>query len=814
MLCTVRFHQYKTCECFVFVSNYETFDEAQAASVCPFKPEVVGNLSKIPTIYVWAQFLSLNGGRSVQVLGADFASGDVCSFPVLAINGIFATKCGFAEYDEVYVQAVGSFIPKCLTVEVQPLSSDDWEIVSLNASKIEEQLLDQLQIVQRELVFPMWIDRRLCVFLRVERLSPDLSFCHLENGCEVSVCPVLTRPNATLSSGIHGDTCPNLSVSGLSPNVQSESRAADESVSDSEVTTKEPAELGAEENQSLDDMEFECFDDLIGDCVRYCEIALCLDTQPPTSSSMDFGHLLIHGPQDSGVSWTAKKICGELYRKHFVFYKRVDCRTLRGKKVENVEKRLNSLLAECSCSGPSVLILDELDQLCNAGSSLEQINPGGHIAYTRLARTVMNCVEKCRRESNQKLLVLGSGRSRQSFHHTLVSSRGKRFFTEIKTLPDLTPDNRLRILGSIGNNIASAEIEEFSRKTDGFLVGDFKRLSERAHLARIQRISGETFAHKPVSCSSISVEDLEVAFKDYIPLNLHNVTVDKSDRAKLGWDDVGGMGKVKKVLVQTFLWPAKYPHIYQSCHLRLARGVLLYGPSGTGKTLIARVVANECTLNFISVKGPELLSKYIGASEQGVRDTFTRARRAKPCLIFFDEFDALAPRRGHDSTGVTDRVVNQLLTEMDGVESLEGVFILAASSRPDLLDPALLRPGRMDRYLFCGFPGLDDRRDILVALSKTLELSEDVKLGEIALRTEGFTGADLKSLLVTAQIKAAQNLQPNSSRFTVSHEDLLYALDNTKPSTKRTERNRAMQLVPGELGSSDPVPVGQRITLA
>lgn len=185
--------------------------------------------------------------------------------------------------------------------------------------------------------------------------------------------------------------------------------------------------------------------------------------------------------------------------------------------------------------------------------------------------------------------------------------------------------------------------------------------------------------------------------------------------------------------------------------------MLLYGAPGTGKTLLAGAVAKESGMNFISIKGPELLSKYIGASEQAVRDVFQRAQAAKPCILFFDEFDSLAPRRGHDSTGVTDRVVNQLLTQLDGVEGLQGVYVLAATSRPDLIDPALMRPGRLDKALYCPPPDQEARLEILQALTSSLALATDVDLEQIAITTESFTGADLKALLYNAQLEAIHN---------------------------------------------------------
>lgn len=180
---------------------------------------------------------------------------------------------------------------------------------------------------------------------------------------------------------------------------------------------------------------------------------------------------------------------------------------------------------------------------------------------------------------------------------------------------------------------------------------------------------------------------------------------------------------------------------------------MLYGFPGCGKTLLASAVARECGLNFISVKGPEILNKYIGASEKSVRDLFERAQAARPCVLFFDEFDSIAPKRGHDSTGVTDRVVNQMLTQMDGAEGLEGVYVLAATSRPDLIDPALLRPGRLDKSLLCDMPNKQDRLEIMQACARKIAMSSDIDLSDYVQETEGYSGADLQAVVYNAHLE-------------------------------------------------------------
>lgn len=259
-----------------------------------------------------------------------------------------------------------------------------------------------------------------------------------------------------------------------------------------------------------------------------------------------------------------------------------------------------------------------------------------------------------------------------------------------------------------------------------------------------------------------------------------------------GWEDVGGMCEVRDALTEALELPLKYAELVASAPLRLRTGALLYGPPGCGKTHVVAAAVAATGVRCITVSGPELLNKYIGASEAAVRDVFRRAAAAAPSVLFFDEFDAIAPQRGHDNTGVTDRVVNQLLTELDGVEGLRGVCVVAATSRPDLIDAALLRPGRLDRLLHCGFPTLEDRRAILKALSRRLQLAEDVDLNAIAAAVDNFSGADLGAVLSDAQLAAAHEALDAGGVISavISKRHIEKALAAARPSVSGTERDR------------------------
>ncbi|KAM7205476.1 putative PEX1 peroxisomal biogenesis factor 1 [Naviculisporaceae sp. PSN 640] len=328
--------------------------------------------------------------------------------------------------------------------------------------------------------------------------------------------------------------------------------------------------------------------------------------------------------------------------------------------------------------------------------------------------------------------------------------------------------------GQPGGFILDQDLDylDIAGHTDGYMPGDLLLLISRARNEALSRAVTTSISSSTTAKSSSSQipsihltrEDFTSALKGFTPASLRNVTLQSSTTT---FSSIGGLHETRRILLETLEYPTKYAPIFAQCPLRLRSGLLLYGYPGCGKTLLASAVAGECGLNFISVKGPEILNKYIGASEKSVRDLFERASAAKPCVLFFDEFDSIAPKRGHDSTGVTDRVVNQLLTQMDGAEGLSGVYVLAATSRPDLIDPALLRPGRLDKSLLCDFPGREDRLDILKALMGKVKLSEEVKFSEeergdeveeLCERTEGFSGADLQALVSNAQLEAIHDV--------------------------------------------------------
>ena len=276
----------------------------------------------------------------------------------------------------------------------------------------------------------------------------------------------------------------------------------------------------------------------------------------------------------------------------------------------------------------------------------------------------------------------------------------------------------------------------------------------------------------------VTREDFLEAFKNIQPSALREVLVEVP---RVKWEDIGGLEDVKRKLKEAIELPLKHPEVYKAMGIRPPKGILLYGPPGCGKTLLAKAVATESQANFISVKGPEILSKWVGESEKAIRVVFRKARQTAPCVIFFDEIDAIAPKRGSyaGESGVLERIVNQLLTELDGISVLKQVVVIAATNRPDIIDPALLRPGRFDRILFVPPPDRDSRISILKIYTKNMPLADDVDFEELADMLEGYSGADIEALCrEAAMIALGDDFKPKPVR----QEHFIKAMEIVRPS--------------------------------
>lgn len=452
---------------------------------------------------------------------------------------------------------------------------------------------------------------------------------------------------------------------------------------------------------------------------------------------------LIYGASGSGKSLIVNEIAKRLYDDG-VFRLHIQCSDLSKESSSNIKEKINLWLTKCGWYTPSVLVLEGVESLFPAES--ENADNGQTRQLTEYFVQAVNSVMK-----SKNLIILATARSKEAVNSYLFSSHCIEDSFNIRAPNKETRQLLIEeFLKKDGLSLSKEfDISQLSMETEGYLPSDLKVLVDRINHESIY--SATEKGEDENENRTVSNDLFTKALSGYVASNLRGVKLQKSTTS---WVDIGGLTEAKSILLETLEWPTKYAPIFKSATLRLRSGILLYGYPGCGKTLLASAVAGQCGLNFISVKGPEILNKYIGASEQSVRELFERAQAAKPCILFFDEFDSIAPKRGHDSTGVTDRVVNQMLTQMDGAEGLDGVYVLAATSRPDLIDSALLRPGRLDKSVICDMPHHEDRLDILRSITRKMTLGADVDLGEVAAETEGFSGADLQAVGYNAYLNA------------------------------------------------------------
>ncbi|GBF36848.1 CDC48 family AAA ATPase [Methanofervidicoccus abyssi] len=504
--------------------------------------------------------------------------------------------------------------------------------------------------------------------------------------------------------------------------------------------------------------------------MRYPELFDKLGIEPPKG-------VLLVGPPGTGKTLLAKAVANEAGAN---FYS-INGPEIMSKYVGETEENLRRIFKEAEENAPSIIFIDEIDAIAP-----KRDEATGEVERRMVAQllTLMDGLE-----SRGQVVVIAATNRPDALDPAL--RRPGRFDREITIgVPD--KKGRLEILQIHTRNMPLAkdvDLEYLAEITHGFVGADLAALCKEAAMKTLRRIlpdldlEKEEIPKEILDKIEVTMEDFKEALKEVEPSALREVLVEVPD---VKWDDIGGLEDVKQELREAVEWPLKHKEVFERMGIRPPKGILLFGPPGTGKTLLAKAVANESDANFISVKGPEIFSKWVGESEKAIREIFRKARQTAPTVIFFDEIDSIAPRRGMDigSSGVTEKVVNQLLTELDGLEEPKDVVVIAATNRPDILDPALLRPGRLDRVLLVPLPDKEARYEIFKVHTKKMPLAEDVDLKKLAEKTEGYTGADIEAICrEAAMIALRENI--NAEKVEMRHFE--EAMKKIKPSVRKED---------------------------
>ncbi|MFB5631934.1 MAG: CDC48 family AAA ATPase [Nitrosopumilus sp.] len=491
--------------------------------------------------------------------------------------------------------------------------------------------------------------------------------------------------------------------------------------------------------------------------------------------------VLLYGPPGTGKTLLAKAVAGET-NAHFISLSGPE---IMGKYYGESEEKIREIFNQAEENSPSIIFIDEIDSIAPKRDEVS-----GEVEK-RIVSQLLTLMDGMK--SRGKVVVIAATNRPDSIDPAL--RRPGRFDREIEIgIPD--DEGRFEILSIHTRGMPideKVDLKQISKTTHGFVGADLEVLSKEAAMRSLRRILPEIdldedkISAEILQKIEITAEDFRDALKEVRPSALREVQVQIPN---VSWDDVGGLDELKAELREAVEWPIKYKEAFDYVDVETPKGILLHGPPGTGKTLIAKALAKMTESNFISIKGPELLSKWVGESEKGVREIFRKARQAAPCIIFLDEVDALVPRRGSggSESHVTESVVSQILTEIDGLEELHNVLIVGATNRLDIVDDALLRPGRFDRIIEVPNPDAKGRRNIFEIHTKKKPLASDVDIAKLVEMTEGFSGAEIAAVANRAAIAALKKYvggkAQNVKDIKISQQELMDAIDKVKPRKK------------------------------
>jgi len=498
--------------------------------------------------------------------------------------------------------------------------------------------------------------------------------------------------------------------------------------------------------------------------LRHPELFQRLGIEPPRG-------VFLFGPPGCGKTLLAKAVASETDANFYV----ISGPEIMSKFYGESEARLREIFQKAHESAPSIVFIDEMDAIA---PKREEVT--GEVER-RVVAQLLSLMDGM--DSRGNIIVIGATNRPNAIDPAL--RRPGRFDREIEIgVPDR--QGRYEILQIHTRNMPLAKDVDLQRLADishGYTGADLLSLCREAAMKALRRylpemnLEEEKMPPETLEKMEVKLDDFQAAYREITPTAMREVYV---EIPTVKWDDIGGLLDVKQELIEAVEWPIKKPEVFKRIGIQPPKGILLYGPPGCGKTMLARAISTESEANFISIKGPEIFSKWVGESEKAIREVFRKGRTAAPSIIFFDELDSVIPRRGvgYDS-GATERVISQLLTEMDGIEALQNVVVIAATNRPDIIDPAALRPGRFDRLIYVPDPDERTRVQILKIHTKSVPFAKDVSLEELGKRTLGYSGADLQALCREAGMIA---LRHNIEAKEVSLRDFEEAMEKIKPS--------------------------------